>query len=119
MATFPKLKTNAVAQYPARASRTCETWVSRFVGGGEQRFRSMRQPVQVWLLELRLLTAGELAAVYDFFVAHKGALDTFTFEDPWTGIAYPDCSFGVDAFGLEPHDENAGSAALVIRNNEV
>jgi hypothetical protein len=39
MATFPKLKTNAVAQYPASKTARYQNQALRFLDGTEQRYR--------------------------------------------------------------------------------
>ena len=41
MNEFPKLKTGAVAQYPAQRTTRYSTHVMRFMDGSEQRYREL------------------------------------------------------------------------------
>ena len=44
MSAFPKLKTGAVAQYPASRALSQATEVVRFLDGTEQRYRAAGRP---------------------------------------------------------------------------
>ena len=72
MATFPILKTGAVAQYPARRRVEFQNQAVRFVNGSEQRYRDCTAPRRGWEIALELLDEGELAAVEEFFRAASG-----------------------------------------------
>lgn len=117
MNEFPRLKSGAVAQYPARRATRYQTQVLRFLDGSEQRFREFSGPLLRWEIELTTLDDEEMEALEAFFVAEQGGYGTFTFVDPWDGEEYAGCSLeDPDAYfhftGL--HD---GRTRLVVRQN--
>ena len=117
MATFPTLKTGAVAQYPAPRRLQFRNQVIRFLDGAEQRYRGYAQPLRVWVIRLDLLDEAELAALADFFEMQKGAYGSFTFVDPRDNVSYPDCSFGNAGLDSLLAGEARGSATVVVREN--
>src|SRR3954447_16465632 len=90
MATFPQLKTGAVAQYPMVRRSQFRNQTVRFVDGTEQRYRDSGAPKQRWEIALSGLDETELAALEEFFVANQGAYGSFGFADPWDGQVYDD-----------------------------
>ena len=117
MATFPVLKSGAVAQYPWHRSVSYATQVLRFVDGSEQRLRDQSAPLLRWIISLELLDDDELSAVDAFVVAQQGVLENFTFVDPWDGVEYPQCSLEDDSAVLEYARSGHGRTALVVRQN--
>ncbi|MBI2686418.1 MAG: DUF2460 domain-containing protein [Acidobacteria bacterium] len=117
MNEFPRLKTGAVAQYPARRETRFSTQIMRFVDGGEQRFREFSGPLRRWTVELMTLDDEEMDALEAFFAAEQGGSGTFTFVDPWDGTEYPGCSLeNPDAF-FEFTGIHDGRTRLVVRQN--
>lgn len=114
---FPKLRTNAVAQYPAAKSVRFENQSLRFLDGTAQRYRESSGPVHQWNIQLDLLDEGEMAALEQFFAAMQGGFGSFSFTDPWDGQVYPDCRFSSDALSLSSLDEMKGRASLAIVEN--
>src|ERR1700735_258397 len=92
MATFPPLKTGAVAQYPATKSLRFQNQIVRFVDGNEQRYRDSAGPLHRWIIRLDLLDATEMSAIEEFFFNNQGSFASFAFTDPWDSTSYPDCS---------------------------
>ena len=119
MASFPRLRTNAVMQYPAGRRDDHRTAVVRFVDGTEQRHREFKRARRRWLVRLEHLSEDEAGAVERFFTAWQGRFGSFEFYDPWEGVAYPDCSFEADELAVDYAAENDIRMALVIRNNEI
>lgn len=117
MSTFPKLKTGAVAQYPAGRSVEYGTSAYRFVDGAEQRYRERGRAVRRWAIRLALLDDRELREIEEFFRAQQGQYGTFSFEDPWDSVVHADCSFEQDEVAFELSGERRGAASLVIREN--
>ncbi len=116
MQTFPKLKTGAVQQYPAKRSSRFGTQIVRFLDGTEQRYRSA--PIlRTWVISLDLVDAGEIADLEQFFVDRQGAFESFAFTDPFDGLEYPDCSFEKDELSSEFREELRGKTELIIREN--
>ena len=118
MASFPKLRTGAIAQYPSTRSVQAPVTVLRFVDGSEQRFRRTRGPVRRWTVRLSEVTDAELAAVELFFAERQGRTGVFEFLDPWDGTVYPECSFDGDEFDAVLKGEDRASAVFTIRNNQ-
>ena len=117
MITFPTLKSGAVAQYPAQRSVSRATWIGRFIDGSEQRFRNEASPLHRWVVNLSLLTEGEVVAVREFVDNVSGRFETFTFTDPWDGRVYSNCSLESDTNTIQWFGENNGRASLTIREN--
>jgi hypothetical protein len=115
MATFPSMKTSAVAQYPARRRVRYQNDRLRFVDGTEQRYRDCAGPLHEWEIRLELLDEGELAALEGFFLANQGAFGSFTFTDPWSGKAYENCSLAADRIELTASGEMRGATTLLVR----
>ena len=117
MADFPKLKTGAVAQYPAAGSMQFSTRVLRFADGGEQRWARFASPVRSWIIVLAKLDEAELTALSAFYLGHKGRFANFTFEDPWSGTIHSNCSFEHDELTLTMTGELNAGMTLAIRRN--
>ena len=117
MASFPRLKTGAVAQYPSDRRRQYSTQVLRFVDGGEQRFAGFGAPLKRWLIRLELLDDTELASFEDFFVEQGGRAGTFAFTDPWDGTVHTNCSFEGDTLTANYRGRDDGAASLVVKEN--
>jgi hypothetical protein len=117
MATFPTLKTNAVAQYPANRVIRFQNQTLRFVDGTEQRYRDSAGPLHRWEIRLNQLDDGELAALETFFAANEGAYASFAFTDPWDGTIYPNCSLQTDGMDLVTLAEMNGGTSLTVVEN--
>ena len=117
MASFPALKTGAVAQYPSDRTRRFSTKVLRFLDGGEQRFAGFGAPLKRWLIRLELLDEPELAGLEDFFVEQGGQAGTFAFTDPWDGTVYANCSFEGDTMTAGYRGRSDGVASVVVKEN--
>jgi len=117
MSAFPKLKTGAVAQYPAGRTSSYTTDVFQFLDGSEQRSPQIGAKQRRWMIELELLDDTELAELADFFQSQQGRFGTFSFEDPWDGTIYANCSFEDDELDMTLADESRGSLRLVVKEN--
>lgn len=116
-ATFPGLKTSAVAQYPARRTVRYQNQAVRFLDGTEQRYRDSAGALHEWEIRLDQLDEQELAAIEEFLSAVQGAFGSFSFTDPWDGTAYPNCSLATDELALTTTGEMNGSTRLVVMEN--
>jgi hypothetical protein len=114
---FPRLKTGALAQYPATRALEFNTGVVRFIDGSEQRCRLRRAPGKKWIVRLELLDETELIRLSAFFQAAAGRAGTFEFRDPWTGELFANCSFEIDELGMELAGEMRAGTVLTIREN--
>lgn len=117
MATFPPLKTGAVAQYPATKTVRFQNQVLRFVDGSEQRYRDCAGPLNRWVIQLSELDEGEMASMVNFFLANQGRFASFAFTDPWDGTEYPDCSLSSDSVVLTSLEEMRGATSLTVVEN--
>jgi hypothetical protein len=117
MATFPRLKTNAVAQYPAKRVQRFQNQTLRFVDGTEQRYRDSAGPLHRWEISLRQLDEGEMAEVERFFEGNQGAFGSFTFIDPWDGLVYENCSLETDGLDLTTTAEMSGDTRVRVVEN--
>lgn len=113
MATFPTLKTGAVAQYPASRQVGSTTRVLRFMDGSEQRIRLGRLRRR-WVISLDQLDEGEAAAVMAFVDSIQGSYQEFEFTDPWTGLVYPACHLADDSVSMDFNDAHMARTTLVI-----
>lgn len=117
MTTFPKLKTAAVAQYPAGKRITFSNCILRFLDGTEQRYRESPGPLHRWEIRLNALDESEIAALDGFFWTNQGCLGNFTFTDPWDGTAYTNCSLASDEMALTSLGEMSGKTSLTVVEN--
>lgn len=117
MSLLPKLQSGAIAQYPAGRRTVYSTWVGRFVGGGEQRFREYPSALRRWLIDLRMLRSHEVAALREFFLSEQGRAGMFEFEDPWDATVHENCSFESDESEVRWEGEQMGRMRIVIRQN--
>jgi len=117
MATFPLLKTSAVAQYPATKSIRYRNQTIRFLDGSEQRYRDAAGPLHQWVIQLKELDEGEMAAFEQFFQDSQGRLGSFAFTDPWDGTQYANCSLSTDNLDLNSLAEMNGKTSLTVVEN--
>jgi hypothetical protein len=113
MATFPKLKTGTVAQYPSTRETRLLSESVRFLDGKFQRYRDSGAIRRRWVIELELLDEGEMAAIEEFLTAVQGGYTSFTFTDPWDGQDYPGCRLG-DEVAFMAKGEMQGSTILTV-----
>lgn len=116
---FPRLKTGALAQYPATRALQFNTGVVRFIDGSEQRYRQRRSATKKWIVRLELLDETELARLAAFFRSAAGRAGKFEFEDPWTGELHANCSFEIDELATELAGEMRAGTVLTVRENVV
>jgi len=117
MATFPQLKTKAVAQYPATRAMEFQNQVLRFLDGNEQRYRDASGPLHTWVIGLDELDESELAEMDAFFSSNQGQYGNFTFVDPWDGACYENCSLAADELDLTSVAEMRGKTSLTVVEN--
>ena len=117
MATFPLLKTSAVAQYPAVKGLAFRNRTVRFLDGQEQRYRESAGLLHRWEIRLGQLDGSEASALDEFFRANEGSFGTFAFTDPWDGTTYPNCSLENDAIELAADGEMIEGTSLVVAEN--
>jgi phage-related protein len=112
--TFPKLKTGASAQFGSSREVRFHTKVLRFVDGTEQRMLQRRADVH-WNLEFDHLTEEEVRTIADFFHYHQGSVESFRFEDPWTGEVVESCVFATDEVEFQWIGPNRARTSIRIR----
>src|SRR5580704_12532526 len=103
MATFPVLKTGAVAQYPLAFGVRFSTQAVRFMDGSQQKFRLIGVGLRRWTLKLDLLDEQELGAVISFIEQQGSAV--FAFTDPMTGEIASTCVISGAQFGASMKNE--------------
>src|SRR5580704_5955301 len=112
MATFPQLKTGAVAQYPATKSLRFQNQTVRFLDGSEQRYRDAAGPLHQKVIQL-----SEMVAFAQFFEDNQGRRGSFAFTDPWDGTQYADCSLASDELALGSLAEMRTTTSLTVVEN--
>ena len=117
MATFPQLKTGAVAQYPIARREQFQNQTVRFVDGTDQRYRGAGLGRQQWKIQCSGLDESELAAIEEFFLANQGAFGSFAFADPWDGLVYEDCSLELDELDVTTMAEMRGLTQFTVVRN--
>lgn len=117
--TFPALKTQALAQYPATRSVRFGNQVLRFLDGTTQRYRDSSGALRQWEIRLDQLDEREMAALEQFFTDNQGSFGSFSFTDPWDGQVYTNCSFATGDLGLAwLSDMNSGTVITVRQNRD-
>ena len=117
MASFPALKTGALAQYPSDQIKRFSTLRYRFVDGSEQRFPGFGAPLRRWVIRLELLDEGELARLEEFFMEQGGRTGSFSLTDPWDGIVHANCSFENDVMTADYRESGDGRTSIVVKEN--
>ena len=117
MASFPVLASGAVAQYPAERAEGFSTNSFLFVDGQEQHSAEYAAPLKRWFIRLDKLSEDEMFRLEEFFLGQGGASGSFSFTDPWDGVAYPNCSFDSDEIELVFEAPGRGVMAMVIKEN--
>jgi hypothetical protein len=113
MATFPALKTGAVAQYPLNSGLSFSTQAVRFMDGSQQKFRLYGAGLRQWTLKLDQLDEQELAAVIAFVEQQGSAV--FAFTDPITGENAATCTISGQQFDATMDREWSGQTTVVIQ----
>ncbi len=117
MASFPTLKTGAVAQYPSDRIKQTFTSVYRFIDGREQRLRTGSTALKRWVVRFDLLDEAELTAIETFFLDQAGRFTSFSFTDPWDNTVHANCSFDDDSIALQFEGPSKGVTQVTIREN--
>ncbi len=115
--SFPRLRTNAIAQYPATRTLRFQNQVLRFIDGTTQRYRDSGAPLRQWEIRLNQLDEREMAAIEQFLTENQGEFGNFVFTDPWDGRVYMNCSFETGDIGLVSQAEMRGWTSFVVRQN--
>jgi len=114
MATFPKLKTGVVAQYPAVREQRYATEVHRFLDASEQRYRDLAAGRKRWTIHLQQLDETETARLLCFFAEQQGRLGLFEFEDPFSGAVVAQCRFADDRISILEECESRCELRLTV-----
>ena len=112
MATFPTLKTGAIAQYPLPVSTRFSTQTVQFLDGSQQTFRLYPSALRRWSVQLDALDEQELDSFVSFVEAQGGA--PFSFTDPVTGQSVANCIISGDQAGAAMTQEINGQTQFVI-----
>lgn len=112
MASFPTLKTGAVAQYPLQTTSRYASQTVQFLDGSRQRYRVQGPALRRWSIQLDNLDESELAAVFAF--VEQGCLTSFAFTDPVTGQTAARCIVAGQKMNAGMKQEENGQAMLVI-----
>lgn len=115
--SFPRLKTGVLTQYPTTRELARPMETVRFLDMGRQAYLDGKDSLRRWRLRLNLLDESELTAVIEFFVAMRGSLGRFEFEDPATGEVVADCRFDDDEMVLSSSGEFNGQTTLTVRES--
>ena len=118
MATFPKLNTGVVAQYPLSRRTAFQNQTLTFVDGKRQRYRDAGAARLRWDIALTELDEGELAEIEEFFLANQGAFGSFAFTDPVDGTAYDDCSLQADGLDVTTVEEMRCATTVTVVQNK-
>ncbi len=119
MATFPQLKTTAIAQYPMSRAVEFQNQTLRFLDGNEQRYREASGALHKWMIRLDELDEYELAEIEAFCAAIQGRFGSFAFVDPWDGTTYTNCSLADDYVDLTAVAPMRGRTSLTVVENRV
>lgn len=114
MAGFPVLQSGAVMQYPAPVTSGQGAQAIRFLDGSDQRYLTQRRQLRQWEIRLDLLNDPEIQQLEAFYAAQSGDYSVFSFPDPFSGAAVPNCRFGAPELLTEYTAAGAHSASLWV-----
>ena len=112
MASFPTLKTGAVAQYPLQTGSRYASQAVQFLDGSRQSYRIQGPALRRWSIQLNGLDEGELADVIAF--VEQQCLAPFPFTDPVSGQTASRCIIAGQKMDAVMKQEENGQATLVI-----
>ncbi len=112
MATFPTLRTNAVAQYPLHRTLSLASQSVRFLDGSRQTYQINGAGLRRWMLTLDLLDEAEVSAVIEF--AEEVGTGTFAYTDPISGDTAPKCVISGGELDAALIDEMDGQIVVEI-----
>jgi hypothetical protein len=112
MATFPVLRTGAVAQYPLGFGVRYATQAVWFLDGSQQKFALMGTGLRRWTINLDLLDEEELGAVIAFVERQGSAV--FAFTDPLTGSTASNCILASEKFDATVKQDMTGKTTVVV-----
>ena len=114
MFIFPSSLSNLVFQYPTVKQTACSTQVSKFVGGGEQRYQIAGSELRQWTAQPIILPDDAMAQLETFFLSVGGTANSFQFTDPWDGTVYPVCYFKNDLFTRMINDPGRNAVVFTV-----
>jgi hypothetical protein len=82
MPYFPQLQSGAMGQYPIQKRRIQRTIINQLADGHMVKFADAGAEQVEWQLTYQDLTDSEIGNLQQFFSAHEGQLNGFTFLDP-------------------------------------
>jgi len=112
MASFPTLKTGAVAQYPLQTGSRYASQAVQFLDGSRQSYRIQGPALRRWSIQLNGLGEGELADVIAF--VEQQCLAPFPFTDPVSGQTASRCIIAGQKMDAVMKQEESGQATLII-----
>ena len=114
MLTFPNLSTGAVTQYPCGIANVQASEVIRFIDGTDQRYLLQPEALRQWHIRLDLLSEKEIQRLEEFFASQAGDYSPFSFPDPYSGEAVPNCRFGNPEFLGEYTSSEASATSFWV-----
>ena len=96
MASFPTIRSGAVALYPLARGTERKTRVIKFIDDSEQRWRQA-PPLASFLLEFTDINSRDLSTLRVFWVTTKGRVDK-TWDFTILGTTYSHLGFDSDIF---------------------
>ena len=111
MATFPTLKTGAVAQYPLTSGYRFATQQVRFLDGSRHVF-PLQKALRRWIIQFDQIDPEEFSVVAAFVEATLG--QTFSFTDPGSGIVAPKCMLQGSAVEFQTLDEFRSKLQITV-----
>jgi hypothetical protein len=88
--------------------------IVRFLDGSEQRCLVRGRKLRRWLVSLAQLNESELASVEQFFEEAQGNAQLFTFIDPLTSDAVPNCRISNPSITTQYKALGSGAASVWI-----
>ena len=118
MATFPKLSSGVVTQYPVQLITAQTTRVIRFLDGSDQRYLVRGRSFRQWQIQLDLLNESEMQQLEAFYSEQQGDYTPFDFPDPFSGTVVPNCRFGHSILATNYTGVDTGMTTLwVVETN--
>jgi hypothetical protein len=72
------------------------------------------RPLRSWQIQLEHLDDSEMDALEKFFVEQMGVYSSFTFPDPYSGVAVPHCRFANGLWMSELLGVDIGSTTIIV-----
>lgn len=111
---YPTLQGGMVVQVPFGTAPSFKTLKNNLDSGKQISYYAWSSPLNKWSVIYSAITNTELASIVGAYLGAGGSVNSFTFTDPNTSTAHPNCYFGADGLEITRITSGASGCKLTI-----